>query len=46
MIDKDGELTNEKVDRSVDKLIDQQALRVVKVLPKMSSANEGGHPVK
>jgi TonB family protein len=46
VIDKDGEVTNVKVDRGVDKLLDEESLRVVSALPKMSPAKIGGRPVK
>jgi len=35
-----------KVDRGVDKLLDEEALRVVRMLPKMAPAKVGGRPVK
>jgi protein TonB len=46
VIDKDGKVTNVKVDRGVDKLLDEEALRVVRMLPKMAPAKVGGRPVK
>ena len=46
VIDKDGKVTNVKVDRGVDKLLDEEAIRVVRMMPKMSPAKVGGRPVK
>lgn len=46
VVDKEGKVTNVKVDRGVDKLVDEEAIRVVSMLPNMSPAKVGGRPVR
>lgn len=46
VIEKDGSISNVKVVRGVDKLLDDEAVRVVKSLPKMTPAKQRGKPVR
>jgi len=45
IIDKYGELTNIKVVRSVDKSLDEEVLRVIKLSPKWIPGKQRGNPV-
>ena len=42
IVEKDGRVTNAEIDRSVDDLLDKEALRVVKKMPKWEPAIMGG----
>ena len=46
IIEKDGTLTNAKIARGVDPLLDQEALRVVNLSPKWIPGKQRGKPVK
>ena len=46
VIEKDGSISNVEVVRGVDKLLDDEAARVVKSLPKMTPAKQRGKPVR
>lgn len=46
VIEKNGELSNIEVVRGVDPLLDNEALRVVKKLPKFQPAKQRGRPVR
>ncbi|MFM8564797.1 MAG: energy transducer TonB, partial [Bacteroidota bacterium] len=46
IIEKDGRITDVTVDRGVDKLLDEEAVRVVKLFPKMTPAKVGGRAVR
>jgi protein TonB len=45
VIDKEGYAGEVWVERSVDPLLDQEALRVIKMLPRMKPATVDGKPV-
>lgn len=45
-VEKDGSLTNIKIMRSVDPLLDQEAIRVVKLSPKWTPGRQQNKPVK
>jgi len=45
-ISRKGELVDLKIVRSVDQLIDEETLRVLKLSPKWNPAKQGGTPVK
>ena len=46
VIDTDGSITDPKIVRSVHPLLDAEALRVVKLMPKWEPGSENGTPVK
>ncbi|QNR22866.1 energy transducer TonB [Croceimicrobium hydrocarbonivorans] len=46
VIEKDGSISNVQVVRGVDKLLDDEAVRVVKKLPKLTPAKQRGKPVR
>lgn len=46
VIEKNGKLSNIEVVRGVDPLLDEEALRVVKRLPKFTPAKQRGKPVR
>ena len=46
VVEKDGTPTNFKVVREVDPLLDEEALRVAKLLPKFIPAQKDGKPVR
>jgi protein TonB len=46
VIEKDGSISNVTVARGVDKLLDEEAVRVVKQLPKMTPAKQRGKPCR
>jgi protein TonB len=46
VIEKDGSISNVTVARGVDQLLDAEAIRVVKTLPKMTPARQRGKPVR
>lgn len=46
VIEKDGSVSGIKVERGVDKLLDEEAIRVVKKLPKFIPAKVGGRSVR
>ena len=46
IIDKEGNVTNVKVVRSVDPYLDKEAIRVVKSMPKWKPAKQRGKPVR
>jgi periplasmic protein TonB len=46
VIEKDGSISNVTVARGVDKLLDEEAMRVVKSIPKMTPAKQRGKPVR
>ena len=46
IINKDGSITNEKVERSVDPLLDQEALRVVRMMPKWKPGIDKNKPCR
>ncbi len=45
IITKDGSIANVSVSRSVDPLLDQEAVRVVRMLPRFQPGKNGGKPV-
>ncbi|HBG24650.1 MAG: hypothetical protein A2X17_06775 [Bacteroidetes bacterium GWF2_41_61] len=46
IVEKDGEVTNVKVTKSVDELLDAEAIRVIKASPKWRAASVAGNPVR
>lgn len=46
VIDKSGKITDPRVVRGVDKYLDEEALRMVRTLPKTVPAKQRGKPVK
>lgn len=46
VIEKDGSISNVTIARGVDKLLDEEAMRVVKTIPKMTPAKQRGKPVR
>ena len=46
IVEKDGSLTNVNVMRSVDPLLDAEAIRVVKAMPKWTPGKQKGKPVR
>jgi len=46
VIEKDGKISNVEIARGVEKLIDAEAIRVVKKLPKVTPAKISGRPVR
>lgn len=46
VIDTDGNITNPEIAQSVHPLLDAEALRVVKLMPKWEPGSENGTPVK
>ncbi|MCH8553950.1 MAG: energy transducer TonB [Schleiferiaceae bacterium] len=46
VIEKDGSISNVVVARGVDKLLDDEAIRVVKKIPNMTPAKQRGKPVR
>lgn len=46
VIEMDGHVGEVRIARSVDKSLDQEAIRVVKLLPKFTPGRQNGHPVR
>ena len=46
IIEKDGKVSDITIERGVDKLLDDESLRVVNMLPKMIPAKVGGRSVR
>ncbi|MDX5404705.1 MAG: TonB family protein [Bacteroidota bacterium] len=46
VVEKDGSISNVQIARGVDKLLDDEAIRVVKRLPKFTPAKQRGKPVR
>ncbi len=46
VIEKNGSITNVEIVRGVDPLLDDEAVRVVKKLPKLIPAKQRGKPVR
>lgn len=46
VIEKDGSITDVKVSRGVDALLDKEAVRVVKAMPKWKPGKQRGKPVR
>lgn len=46
IIEKDGSVSNVTIARGVDKLLDDEAIRVIKKLPKFTPAKQRGKPVR
>ncbi|MGB1089219.1 MAG: energy transducer TonB [Schleiferiaceae bacterium] len=46
VIEKNGKVSNVTIARGVDKLIDDEAIRVIKLLPKFTPAKQRGKPVR
>ncbi len=46
VIEKDGRVSNVRVVRGVDDLLDDEAVRVIKALPKFQPAKQRGKPVR
>jgi protein TonB len=46
IIEKDGRIADVAVDRGVDRLLDEEAVRVVRMFPKMTPAKVGGRSVR
>ena len=46
VVEKDGSLSNVKILRSVDTLLDQEAIRIVKSMPKWKPARKNGKVVR
>lgn len=46
VIEKNGKISNVKIVRGVDPLIDDEAVRVIKMLPKLTPAKQRGKPVR
>ena len=45
-IEKDGNLTEIKIEKSVNEYLDREAVRVVKSMPKWTPGKQRGKPVK
>lgn len=45
VIDEKGKVTNPVIARSVDKYLDEEALKIVKTIPQMTPAKQRGKPV-
>ena len=46
VVEKNGSISNVTIARGVDKLLDDEAIRVVKTLPKFQPAKQRGKPVR
>lgn len=46
VVERDGSLSNVNIQRSVDKLLDQEAIRIVKSMPKWKPARQNGKVVR
>ncbi len=46
VVEKNGSISNVTIARGVDKLLDDEAMRVVKLLPKFQPAKQRGKPVR
>ena len=46
VVEKDGSITNARVVKSVDPLLDAEALRVINVMPKWNPGKQNGEPVR
>jgi protein TonB len=46
IVEKDGSLTDIKVEKSIDPLFDKEAVRVVKTMPKWEPGMYNGHPAR
>lgn len=46
IVEKDGSISNAKVEKSVEPSLDEEALRVVTVMPKWVSGKQNGVPVR
>ena len=46
IVERDGSLSNVKVERSVDPLLDKEAVRVVKAMPKWQPGKQKGSTVR
>lgn len=46
VVEKDGSITNAKILRSIDPLLDKEAIRVVQASPKWTPGMQGGKPVR
>ena len=46
IVEKDGSLTDIKVEKSIDPLFDKEAVRVVKSMPKWEPGMYNGHPAR
>ena len=45
IVQKDGSISDVKVIRSVDPLLDKEAVRVIEAMPKWTPGLKGGEPV-
>lgn len=45
-VNKDGSVSNAEVVRGASPILDREALRVVRIMPRWHPALQGGHPVK
>ena len=46
VVEKDGSLTNFSIIRSVDRLLDEEVIRVIKLMPKWKAGEQRGKPVR
>ena len=46
IVEKDGSLTSIKIEKSVNKLLDNEALRVMRLMPKWTAGTEKGKPCR
>lgn len=46
VIEKDGTITNPEVIKSVDPLLDNEAIRIINILPKFKAGRQNGIPVR
>lgn len=46
VVEKDGTVSYARIDKSVDPLLDKEALRVVRAMPKWEPAYSNGKPVR
>ncbi|MGL5684086.1 MAG: energy transducer TonB [Marinifilaceae bacterium] len=46
IIDETGKVCNPKVERSVDPILDKEALRVISMMPNWKPGKQRGKPVK
>lgn len=46
VVEKDGSISNAEVERSINELLDKEALRVVSAMPKWKPGMKNGQPVR
>mgnify|MGYP001042072677 CR=1 FL=1 len=46
IVEKDGSISNIKIERSIDSILDAEAIRVVESMPKWKPGKQNGEPVR